>query len=83
MTQNRFSDFHCVYTFVQVAHTEFIKVVRTEYSVFKSLRKMIQEQAAAAVVIITLISEKNKRRKTSQKRKTVMGPWLKRKKNLI
>ena len=61
MTHNRFSDFHCVYTILQVVHTEFIKVVLTEYSAFKSSSKMIQEQAAAAV-IIALISEKNKSR---------------------
>ena len=62
MTHNRFSNFHCVYTIIQVVHTEFIKVVLTEYSAFKSSSKMIQEQAAAAV-IIALISEKNKSRK--------------------
>ena len=39
MTHNRFSDFHCVYTILQVVHTEFIKVVLTEYSAFKSLTK--------------------------------------------
>ena len=56
MTHNRFSNFHCVYTNIQVVHTEFIKVVRTDYSTFKISRKMIQEQAAAAV-IIALISK--------------------------
>ena len=35
------------------SHTEFIKVVRTEYSAFKSLSKMSQEQAGT--VIITII----------------------------
>ena len=82
MTHNRFSDFDCVYTLIQVVHTQFVKVVRTEYSVFKSLSKMIQEHAATAV-IITLISQKNKPRKKRQKRKAVMRPWLKRRKNLI
>ena len=32
MTHNRFSDFHCFNTNIQVAHTEFIKVVLTNYS---------------------------------------------------
>ena len=59
MIHNLFSNFHCVCTIIQVVHTEFIKNVLTEYSVFKSLSKMIQEQAAA-VIIIALISEKNK-----------------------
>ena len=61
MNPNRFSDFYCVYTFMQVVHTEFIKS-RTEYPAFKSLSKMSQQQAAAAV-IIALFSEKNKSRK--------------------
>ena len=30
MTHNRFSNFHCAYTIIQVVHTEFIKVVCTE-----------------------------------------------------
>ena len=70
MTHNRFSNFHCVYTIIQVVHTEFIKVVLTEYSAFKSSSKMIQEQAAAAV-IIALISEKNKSRKNIKKEESV------------
>ena len=48
---NRFSNFQCVYTIKQV--------VLTDYLAFKSLSKIIQEQAAAAV-IIALIFEKNK-----------------------
>ena len=44
---------------MQVAHTVFKTNVLTEYSAFRSLSKMIREQAAAAV-IIALISEKNK-----------------------
>ena len=62
MTHNRFSNFHCFYTIIQVVHTQFIKVVLTEYSAFKSLCKMIQKQAAEAV-IIALISEKKSQRK--------------------
>ena len=81
MSQNRFSDFQCVYTIIQVVHTEFIKVVHIEYSAFKSSSKMIQEQAAAAV-IITLIPEKSKSRKKRQKGKVCVKPWLKRRKNL-
>ena len=62
MTHSRFANFHCVYTIIQVVHTEYTKVVLTEYSACKSSSKMIEEQAAAAV-IITLISEKNNSRK--------------------
>ena len=50
MTHNRVSGFHCIYSIIQVVHTEFIKVVLTDYSEFKSLSKMIQEQTAAAVI---------------------------------
>ena len=59
MAHNRFSNFQCVYTIMQVVHIEFVKVVLAKYSAFKSLSKMNQEQAAAAE-IIALISEKNK-----------------------
>ena len=81
MTHNRFSHFHCVYTIIQVVHTEFIKVVNTEYSAFKGSGKMIQEQAAAAV-IIALISEKNKSREKRQKGIVCVKPWFKSSKNL-
>ena len=56
-TNNWFSDFHCVYTFIQVVHTRFIKVVRTECLACKNVSKMSQEQDAAAV-FIALNSEK-------------------------
>ena len=56
-----FQVFICVYTIIQVVHTESIKAVRTKYSAFKNSGKMIQEQAAA--VIIALISDKSKSRK--------------------
>ena len=82
MTHNRLSDFHWAYTFIQVVHTEIIKVVRTEYSDFKTLSKMSQEQAAETV-IITLISEKNNSKKKRQKRKVGIKPWLKRRKILV
>ena len=76
MTHNRFSNFYCAYTIIQVVHTEFIKVVRSDYSGFKSSSKLIQEQAAAAV-IIALISEKNKSRKNRQKEESVWNLALK------
>ena len=63
MTHHWFSDCHCVYTIIQVIHTEFIKLVHREYTDFKNLSKIIQVQAAAAV-IIALISENNKSRET-------------------
>ena len=47
-----------------------MKVVCIEYPAFKSLSKMIQEQAAAAV-IIALISMKNKSRKYREKKKNL------------
>lgn len=61
MTHNRFSNFQCLYTIMQIAHIEFIKFVLTEYSAFKFLSKMSQEHAAPAA-IIALISEKTKSR---------------------
>ena len=70
---NLFPDF---YTSIQVAHNKFIKS-RTEYTVFKSLSKMSQEQAAA-VVIIALTSESREKR---QKIKVGMKLCLKRRKN--
>ena len=74
MTHNRFSNFYCAYTIIQVVHTEFIKVVRSDYSGFKSSSKLIQEQAT---VIIALISEKNKSRKNRQKEESVWNLALK------
>ena len=70
MIHNRFSNFHCVYTVIQVVHTEFTKVVLTEYSAFKSSIKMIPEQAAVSAVI-ALFSEKNKSRKKGKKEESV------------
>ena len=55
MTHNRFSNFHCIYTIIQVVHTGFIKVVLTEYPAFKSLSKMSQEQAAKAVITLPFL----------------------------
>ena len=71
-----FQIFICVYTIIQVVHTEYTKVVLTKYSTFKSLSKIIQEQAAAAV-IIELIPEKNKSRKTRKKEESVWNLDLK------
>ena len=61
---------------MQVVHTEFIKVLRTDYSAFKSSSKMIQEQAAAAV-IVELISQKNKSIKNRKKEESVWNLDLK------
>ena len=81
MTHNRFSKFHCVYTIIQAAHTEFIKVVLIAYSAFKSSSKVIQEQPAAAV-IIALISEKKKSRKKRKRKKSMCETVAKKKKKL-
>ena len=59
-----------------VVHTEFIKVVLTEYSAFMSSSKMIQEQAVVAVIMAP-ISEKNKSRKKGQKKESVWKLGLK------
>ena len=55
---------------IQVPY-ELIKIVLTEYPAFKSLVKMIQEQAAAAV-IIALIHEKSKSRENKRKERVYM-----------
>ena len=81
ITHNWVSVFYCVCTFIQVAHSEFIKVVCTENSAFKSLKIMSQERAVSAV-IIALIFEKKKSSKKRQQRKVSMTPWLERRKNL-
>ena len=78
MTHNQFSKFHCIYTIIQVVHTEFI-VVLTEYSAFKSSSKVNKEQAVAAV-IIALISNKSKSRKNQKRKKS--GTLAKKKKKL-
>ena len=78
MTHNQFSNFHCAYTIIQIVHADFIKVV---YSVFKSSRKMIQEQAASAV-IIALISEKKQSRKNRKKKKGLCETLALKKKKL-
>ena len=62
-----FQIFIYVYTIIQVVHTEFIKVVLTKYSAFKSPSKMIQEEAAVAI-IIAVISEKKSQEKIDKKK---------------
>ena len=69
----------CDYFFLQVVHTEFIKVVRTEYSAFKILSKTSKKQSAAAIIALT--SEKKKSKKKRQK-KSVRNHGLKIRKNL-
>ena len=69
------SNFYCVYTIIEDVHTEFKKVVLTEYSAFKSSSKIIQEQAATAI-IIALISRKASQGKR-EKRRVCVKPWLK------
>ena len=76
MTQNRFSNFNCVCTIIQVVHIVFMKVDLSEYSAFKSSSKMIQKQTAVAAVI-ALISEKNKSSVKGKKRRICVKPWLK------
>ena len=57
MIHNRHSNFQGIYTIIQVVLAKSTKVVvLTDYSAFKSSRKMIQEQMQQ--VIIALTSEK-------------------------
>ena len=74
MTRNWLLDFHCVYTFIKVVSTEFIHVVCIEYSVFKSLSKLSQEQAAAAVNV-AITSDKKRQRKTRKKKERPVRNW--------
>ena len=82
MTHNRFSNFHCAYTTIQVVHREFIKVVRTDYSAFKNSSKMMQKQAAAAV-IIALTSVKTSQEKIENKEEPVWNLGLKEEKTCL
>ena len=66
MTHNWFLDFHCVYTFIKVVSTEFIYVFCIEYSFFKSLSKLSQEQHEENIAIT---SDKNRQRKKKKKKK--------------
>ena len=82
MTQNWFLDFHCVYTFIQVIHFESIKVVRTDYTAFKSLSKARQKKAAA-VVIIAQAFQKNKPWKKDKKVKLVVNSGFRERKTFV
>ena len=69
MTHNRLSNLRGVYIIIQVVHTKFKKVVLTDYSVFRTSSKMIEEQTLQ-------VKEKEK------KRRVYVKPWLKRRKNV-
>ena len=79
MTRNRLSTSHYAYSFIQVVHTDFINVFHTEYSAFKTLNKISEEQAAATLTLALISKEKSKKKR--QKRKVWVKPWLKRKEN--
>ena len=44
MTHNWLSNFYGVYTIMQIVHTNFIKVVLTDYSGFTNSSKMIKNK---------------------------------------
>ena len=80
MTHNRFSNFHCVYTIIEVVHSQFKKVVVIEYSAFKSSSKVIQRKCCRSSYYCTNFREKQSKKK--EKGRVSVKPWLKRRKNL-
>ena len=73
MIRSRFSDFYCVNTFIQLVHTEFIKVVLTECSAFKSFSKMSQEQNYCTNFREKQVKEKKKREVSMKSRYETMA----------
>ena len=67
----RVPDFHCVCTFMQVVHIEFVKVVRAEYSALNSLNKMSHEEAISAVIVALISAKKTSQGKRDIKEKPV------------
>ena len=68
MTRNRLSASHYVYSFIQVGHTDFINVLHTEYSAFKTLNKISEEQAAATITLALISKEKQVKEKEAKKK---------------
>ena len=68
MTRNRLSASHYVYSFIQVGHTDFINVFHTEYSAFKTLNKISEEQAAATITLALISKEKQVKEKEAKKK---------------
>ena len=68
MTRNRLSASHYVYSFIQVGHTDLINVLHTEYSAFKTLNKISEEQAAATITLALISKEKQVKEKEAKKK---------------
>ena len=68
MTRNRLSTSHYAYSFIQVVHTDFINVFHTEYSAFKTLNKISEEQAAATITLALISREKQVKEKEAKKK---------------
>ena len=68
MTRNRLSTSHYVYSFIQVVHFDFINVFYTEYSAFKTLNKISEEQAAATITLALISREKQVKEKEAKKK---------------
>ena len=68
MTRNRLSTSHYAYSFIQVVHTDFINVLHTEYSAFKTLNKISEEQAAATITLALISKEKQVKEKEAKKK---------------
>ena len=68
MTRNRLSTSHYVYSFIQVVHFDFINVFHTEYSAFKTLNKISEEQAAATITLALISREKQVKEKEAKKK---------------
>ena len=68
MTRNRLSTSHYVYSFIQVVHFDFINVFHTEYSAFKTLNKISEEQAAATITLALISKEKQVKEKEAKKK---------------
>ena len=68
MTRNRLSTSHYAYSFIQVVHTDFINVFHTEYSAFKTLNKISEEQAAATITLALISKEKQVKEKEAKKK---------------
>ena len=68
MTHNRFSNFNCIYTIIQVVHTEFIKVVLTEYSVFQKVKQNSSRTSCSSSNYCTNFPEKQVKEKETKKK---------------
>ena len=72
MNHNRFSNFHSIYTIIQV--------VFTDYLAFKSSSKMIQEEAVASIIIVLISEKTNSRKKRKEREEPLWNLGLKQKK---